>query len=185
VLSAVLAKGWRQGIGDGGGGHAFGMAFEAPVIRKVGVGVSGFAITGVGIALLILPGPGLLLVLAGLVILSSEYRWANRLVAPVRTQAMAAAEASVQSAWRVAGSVAAGAALLAAGVAWIVVPALPFGGVATGVSLIVSGFLLLGLLAYSWRRWRVPPVGELRAGDDADGRDGTGGKTAGREPVRR
>jgi hypothetical protein len=124
------------------------------MLKKVGVSVAGFAVTAVGIALLILPGPGLLLVLAGLVILSSEYGWANRLVAPVRKQAMAAAEASVQSGWRIAGSVAAGAALLCAGVAWIVVRMLPFGGVATGVSLIVSGFLLLGLLAYSWRHWR-------------------------------
>ncbi len=138
------------------------------MLKKVAVSVAGFAVTGVGLALLILPGPGLLLVLAGLVILSQQYRWANRLVAPVRTQAMAAAEASVQSAWRIAGSAGAGAALLAAGVAWIVVPVLPFGGVATGISLIVSGFLLLGLLAYSWRRWRAGGVrSTLRtAGDD-------------------
>jgi Putative transmembrane protein (PGPGW). len=106
----------------------------------------------VGIVLLILPGPGLLLVLGGLVVLAGEFPAVERFVDPVRDRAMLAAEESVSSPLRVTGSVLAGLALIAAGVVWGLVPTLPLGGWATGSSLILSGLVLLALLIYSYRR---------------------------------
>jgi len=41
--------------------------------------IGGFALVGVGGLLLVLPGPGLLVIAAGLGLLSLEFRWAARL----------------------------------------------------------------------------------------------------------
>lgn len=54
--------------------------------RKVAVGLLGFPVILVGIALLVLPGPGLLVILVGLIIISWEFDWAERYVAKIRTQ---------------------------------------------------------------------------------------------------
>lgn len=113
--------------------------------------MAGTALLLVGAALLVLPGPGLLLVLAGLLVLSGQFPALARYVDPVRDRAMRAAEESVSSPWRIAASLLTAAALLAAGVVWAVVPDLPFEGWATASGLIVSGFVLLALLAWSRR----------------------------------
>ncbi len=115
----------------------------------------GVVVLAVGVALLVLPGPGLLLVLGGLLILANQFPAVERYVDPVQDRALRAARESVSSPWRIAGSVLAGAALIAAGVVWWAVPDLPFGGWPTGSGLILSGVVLLGLLAYS--HWRLRP----------------------------
>lgn len=129
------------------------MAGTNPV-KRVSLAVLGGVIVLVGVALLVLPGPGLLLVLAGLLILASEFPTLERHVDPVRDRAMKAAEDSVSSPLRIAGSVCAGLGLLGAGVVWGLVPGLPFGGWSTGTSLILSGLILFALLIWSYRRVR-------------------------------
>jgi Flp pilus assembly protein TadB len=47
--------------------------------RKVLAVTSGSLLLVLGLALLVLPGPGIPLILAGLTILSVHYRWARRL----------------------------------------------------------------------------------------------------------
>jgi len=125
-------------------------------VKRVVLGTVGTVVLLVGVALLVLPGPGLLLVLAGLVILGRAVPAVSRFEEPVRVQAMQGMEASVASPWRIAGSVLVGLALIAAGVVWgaRLVPDLPFAGWSTGSSLILSGVVLLGLLAWSQRRVR-------------------------------
>ena len=115
-------------------------------------GVAGGLLVVVGAALLVLPGPGLLLVLSGLLVLANGFPAAQRFVEPVEKRAMQAAEESVSSPLRMVFSVGAGLVLMAAGVVWWVVPGLPLGGWPTGVSLILSGLILLGLLVVSYRR---------------------------------
>jgi len=44
-----------------------------------------------GLALLVLPGPGLLVLAAGLAVLAVEFHWARRLLARLRAHAQAAA----------------------------------------------------------------------------------------------
>jgi uncharacterized protein (TIGR02611 family) len=51
---------------------------------RVGVTVVGAAVVAVGVVLLPLPGPGWLIIFAGLGILGSEYAWAQRLLGRVR-----------------------------------------------------------------------------------------------------
>jgi len=114
--------------------------------------VAGGVVLIVGIVLLVLPGPGLLLILAGLLILSNQFPAVEKYVDPVEKRAVAAAEESVSSPLRIAGSVLAGLALIGAGVVWWVFPQLPLGGWPTGSSLILSGLILLALLGFSYRR---------------------------------
>lgn len=62
----------------------------APSPRRIGVGVVGGLVTAVGLVLMVLPGPGILVVLAGLAILASEFHFARRLLAWARERAHAA-----------------------------------------------------------------------------------------------
>ena len=123
------------------------------LLRRIVVTLVGVALVLAGVLLLVLPGPGLLLVLAGLIVLANEYPWAQRWVAPVRRQAIVAAQFSVASPLRIAWTAFVGVVLIVAGIVWIAVPTLPFGGAGTGSSLILSGVILLVLLGYSAYRW--------------------------------
>jgi len=121
-------------------------------VKRVTIAIVGGLVVLVGIALLVLPGPGLLLVLAGLLILASEFPALERYVDPVRDRAMKAAEDSVSSPLRIAGSVLAGLGLIAAGIVWGLVDWVPFSGWSTGSSLILSGLILFALLIWSYRK---------------------------------
>lgn len=121
-------------------------------VKQAFAAVVGGALVLVGVALLVLPGPGLLLVLAGLVVLASQFPRLQRFVEPVRERAMKAAEESVSSPLRIAGSVVAGLLLFAAGIVWGTVDWLPFSGWSTGSSIILSGVILFVLLIWSYRR---------------------------------
>ncbi|MFG1642071.1 PGPGW domain-containing protein [Amycolatopsis sp. NPDC049252] len=120
--------------------------------KRILITAAGAILLVVGVLLLVLPGPGLLLVLAGLLLLASEFPALERYVDPVRDRAMKAAEDSVSSPLRIAGSVLAGLALLAAGIVWGSVKSLPFSGWSTGSSLILSSVILFALLIWSYRR---------------------------------
>lgn len=123
-------------------------------LKHIAFTTAGTVLVLIGLALLVLPGPGLLVVLAGLVTLATVFPSLDRHVQTVRRQALKAAEDSVSSGWRLAGAVVLGVLMIAAGVAWALVPGLPFGGWHTGASIIVSGLVVLGLLVYSHRRVR-------------------------------
>ena len=134
--------------------------------RRVALEVLGWLLVAGGIAALVLPGPGLLMLFAGLAILANQYEWAERRVEPVKKKALETAEAGVENWWRIAMSVAGALALMAIGVFWIVDPDAPswwpvrdswwlLGGWGTGTTLILSGLIALGLVVYSYRRFRV------------------------------
>jgi hypothetical protein len=120
-----------------------------------------------GIAALVLPGPGLLALFAGLALLSQQYEWAERRLAPVKKKALETAEDSVRTWPRILGSSVAGVLLVAAGVLWCVHPPAPAwwplaerwwlsGGWGVGVTQILSGLIALGMIVYSYRRFRGP-----------------------------
>jgi hypothetical protein len=123
-------------------------------VKRVTMAVLGGLVLLIGVALLVLPGPGLLLVLAGLLILANEFPTLERYVDPVQERAMKAAEDSVSSPLRITGSVLAGLGLIAAGVLWGLrtFSWLPWPGWSTGSSLILSGIVLLVLLWWSYRK---------------------------------
>jgi UPF0716 family protein affecting phage T7 exclusion len=54
------------------------------LFRKTGVTVLGFGLLIIGAALLVLPGPGIVVIILGLVVLSWEYEWAKHHLKRVR-----------------------------------------------------------------------------------------------------
>lgn len=68
---------WDAGIGSLITVSAFVVTLCRAAYR-IGVFVTGFVVALVGIALLVLPGPGWLLIFLGLAILATEFRWARR-----------------------------------------------------------------------------------------------------------
>ena len=67
--------------------------------RRVAIFVAGITVTAAGFAMLVLPGPGLLVIIAGLSILAIEFAWAARL----RDQAKDRAKAAASTAGRMVG----------------------------------------------------------------------------------
>lgn len=59
------------------------------LIYRVAVGVVGTAVIVLGVVLLPLPGPGWLVIFAGLAILASEFEWAERLLRYARDKVLA------------------------------------------------------------------------------------------------
>lgn len=118
-----------------------------------------------GIAALVLPGPGLLLIFVGMLLLSKQYSWAEKRVDFVRHKAMLAAAEGVETLPRVAISCLGALSLMALGVVWIVGPDLPDwwplpsrlwlpGGLTAGITLIASGIIALAMIVYSYRHFR-------------------------------
>lgn len=60
--------------------------------KRIGVTIVGFALIVAGIFLLVLPGPGLLVVLAGLAVLGTQYAWAQRALEEAKRRARSAAK---------------------------------------------------------------------------------------------
>jgi uncharacterized protein (TIGR02611 family) len=56
-------------------------------VRRGGVFLVGTALLVAGAAMLVLPGPGIAVILLGLVVLSAEFQWAKRVLAWVRERA--------------------------------------------------------------------------------------------------
>ena len=65
--------------------------------KRVLLEVVGWVLVLAGIAALVLPGPGLLLLAAGLFVLSQQYEWAERRVDPILDRALIGAATGVES----------------------------------------------------------------------------------------
>jgi uncharacterized protein (TIGR02611 family) len=53
-------------------------------IRRLAVGFVGGIVVAVGVLMLVLPGPAILVIPAGLAILATEFHWAQRLLHRIR-----------------------------------------------------------------------------------------------------
>ena len=141
-------------------------------VRRLVLETLGWLLVVLGIAALFLPGPGLLMLLAGLAVLSQQYEWAERRVDPVAAKAFEVAKQGVSTWPRIIASAIGALCVIAVGVVfwiapeipefWILGPEWPLGGWPTGSSIIISGFIALGLLIYSVIRWRAEAKREHR-----------------------
>lgn len=136
--------------------------------KRAAVEGLGWLLVVVGVAALVLPGPGLLALFAGLALLSQRYTWAARRVEPVKRRAFGAAAQSVATPVRVALSALGVLVLLGCGVLWIWAPPVPAwwplpawswlpGGLWTGVTQVVSAAMVATLIVYSYRKFRGEP----------------------------
>lgn len=58
-----------------------------PIVRRILILLIGSTVVVVGILLLVLPGPGILVIVVGLAILATEFAWAEALLAAARERA--------------------------------------------------------------------------------------------------
>lgn len=137
--------------------------------QRLGVEILGWALIPVGIVLMPLPGPGMLIVVSGVALLSRRHVWAQRLLDPLRRRAVEAAKYGVATWPRIVVSFLGGVWLVALGVVWWISPEIPefsilsvgFGpelpahGWGTALGLWASAVAAWALLAYSVVRWRV------------------------------
>ena len=66
--------------------------------KRIAVTVVGAAVVALGLAMLVLPGPGILVVALGFAILGTEYAWAARALEHTKRGAERAGRVAVQSA---------------------------------------------------------------------------------------
>jgi len=148
--------------------------------RAVALEVLGWTLLVAGIAMIALPGPGLLGIFGGLAILSQRYEWAERRLDPVKYRALKGAAESVETVPRILLSAVGVIFLLAVAVLFYVSPDQPGwwplpdwawlpGGQATSITMVLSALIAVALLVYSYRRFHGNPeaVAELE-GDIAD-----------------
>lgn len=144
--------------------------------KSLALEIVGWVLLVAGAAALVLPGPGLLMVFSGMILLAQRYAWANRWLRPVELRAMYGAAKSVQSWPRITLATGFALGLVATGLLWTFPPPTPswwplpaqwwlFGGVGVGVTVTASGVVALVLLGWSLRRFRGHPdaVAELHA----------------------
>ncbi|SHF47863.1 Putative transmembrane protein (PGPGW) [Jatrophihabitans endophyticus] len=140
-------------------------------LKRVALEGLGWLLVVGGIVALVLPGPGLLAIVAGLALLSQQYDWARRRLEPAKQRALQAAADGVSTWPRILMSATGAAFLVALGVLWGLKPDVPGwwpladswwlpGGWGTGASLIVSGLVAAALIVYSYRNFR-----EIKATD--------------------
>ncbi|WP_104106236.1 PGPGW domain-containing protein [Nocardioides sp. 616] len=128
---------------------------------------AGWVLVILGLAALVLPGPGLLALFAGMAILATQYEWADRRLAPVKKAALGTAADSVKSWPRILLSMIGVLVLIGIGLFWGIGVEAPSwwpvddkwwlrGGWGTGGTLIASGLIAFALIVYSYRNFREP-----------------------------
>lgn len=154
-------------------------------MKRLALESAGWLLIVAGIAALVLPGPGLLMLVGGLALLSQQYTWAEERLEPLRLRALRGAAEGVETWPRILLSVLGALCVGGAGVLWAVDPAAPswwplperlwlIGGPWTGVTLMVSCLLALALVLYSYRRFHADPDAraelerEIRGADARD-----------------
>ncbi|MFL6089735.1 MAG: PGPGW domain-containing protein [Aeromicrobium sp.] len=128
--------------------------------------ILGWALVVGGIALLVLPGPGLIVLVAGVAMLAPHYEWARRILDPLRKRAVKGAKQGVSTIPRILATAAGSLWLVGLGVVWLISPDIPEfsvlgwhvgpklpGGLAAAIGLLTSGVIAGAVLAYSVGRW--------------------------------
>ncbi|WP_035920458.1 PGPGW domain-containing protein [Frankia sp. QA3] len=133
---------------------------SARLLRRIALTVLGLVVLGVGIAMLVLPGPGFLVVALGFFILSLEYEWARSRFERARRKAADLADQAAANRFSSAFTILFGLGMIAAGIAWIVVDTLPASSPWTGGSLIFSGLVVLATMIVSlWQAKQARDAG--------------------------
>jgi cation:H+ antiporter len=127
---------------------------QARYARRAVVTLAGVVLLALGAVLLVAPGPGLIVVALGLLVLGTEYEWAKRHATSTLRRARVAADQAAARPAAFAGTAAFALGLIALGVVLVVVDDLPGSGWSSGISLVFSGAVTLTTLAWAVRRRR-------------------------------
>jgi hypothetical protein len=130
------------------------------MMKTVVIAVLGGLLTLAGIALLVLPGPGFVLVAAGLAVLATQFEWARKPLDYAKEKAVEGMHEVGRSRWRAAGAVLCALVLVGLGVVALAGVDLPLVNAFTAIVLIASGLFLLGTIFYARaQERRGDPVG--------------------------
>ena len=141
------------------------------VFKRFAVTIVGGALLLLGLAMMVLPGPGILVIVAGLAVLATEYVWAQRLLKRARSQAEKVQEAAVASPVRTAGTLLFGVALLGLGLAMVFLRDvdLPFWSPVTGGIMTVTALILLATTYLTLRAAKGRETTYTATGPDGQG----------------
>jgi len=131
-------------------------------MKRIAVGVLGGLLLLVGIALLVLPGPGWLLIAAALAVLATEFEWAGKGLGYAKGQAEKGVAQVGRNKLQAALAVGFAVAMVAVGLLDIAGVHIPFVSTVSAVLLIIGGLFLVGTVWYALRQAR-------RAGSAVDG----------------
>lgn len=121
----------------------------AATAKRLLVVSAGFTLCGAGLIMLVLPGPGLLVVFAGLVVLATEYTWAERALERTRTRALDATNRLHSTRIARVGVAMSAAALITGGAAAVVILD---GHRYLGISVLIAGLAALAILIPATQR---------------------------------
>ena len=124
--------------------------FIARNAKRLMILILGVAVLLAGVAMLALPGPGVLVIILGLVILATEFAWAERMLDRTTATAAGAAVRVTDNTTGRAALAASGMAMIAGGIVTAVLfPALRV----VGVSVAIAGVIGLITLLPQVRSW--------------------------------
>ena len=125
------------------------------MMKTVVVAVLGGLLTLAGIGLLILPGPGFVLIAAGLAVLATRFRWAKKPLDYAMDKAEQGIEEVGKSPLRAAGAAIAALVLVALGVLALADVEIPFVNTLSAIILVASGLFLIGTIFFARRQERL------------------------------
>jgi len=127
--------------------------------KRLVVLLFGLAVLGAGISMLVLPGPGIIVIILGFAILATEFAWAERALDRTTSKAATAATA-------VSGNTSGRIALAVSGLSMVIggalVVAFVGGRTVIGVSVALAGAIGLATLLPAVQRWldrKATPAG--------------------------
>jgi hypothetical protein len=141
------------------------------LLKRFAVTLVGVALLLLGAAMMVLPGPGILVIVGGLALLATEYVWARRLLKTARAKAEEVQEAAVASPLRTAGTLVFGVGLLAVGLAMVFLRDvdLPFWSPVTGGIIAVTALILLATTYLTLRAAKGQETTYVQTGPDGQG----------------
>jgi uncharacterized protein (TIGR02611 family) len=129
-------------------------------MRRLLVVTAGFTLCGAGLIMLVLPGPGVLVAFLGLLVLATEYPWAERAVQRTRARAVDATTRLHATRTARIGVAMSATALITGGAAAAVILD---GHRYLGISALVAGVGALAVLVPAIQRLLDPPIGATSA----------------------
>ena len=149
------------------------------LVKTVVIAVLGGLLTLAGIGLLVLPGPGFVLVAAGLAVLATRFSWAKKPLDYAKDKAQQGIEEVGKSPLRAVGAALAALVLVVLGVLALAGVDLPFVNAFTAVVLIISGLFLVGTVVFARRQEKLEEGKAHRPAGTPEG--GGAYRVAGRE----
>jgi uncharacterized protein (TIGR02611 family) len=121
-------------------------------VKKAVVAVLGITLLLIGIALLVLPGPGFLLIAGALALLATQFEWAKKPLDYAKDKAEVGIQEVASSKLRTVFAVLCALVLVGIGVADLAGVDVPWVNRISAVLLILSGLFLVGTMVYALRR---------------------------------